>query len=242
MEVFMPLKRTSRTILRLGAVGAVLFMEMSPQESATAVADSFPVMGYIVEVEFVDVRLNSVDDCEELASNCERAEVYGTIFAQSSSGASDLYPSRNLAEWGGSGLPGVCPGTSTPNYYFWWEDNKSCLRGMLEDNTYAFADAYMCPAHTYTSCATNYAKPTNRHRIKVRHGESVKTYIHFRDYDELSSDEDVCRTWQWWGPFTLDQLKTLDTTGTMNSYPNNGAGDCTVNVRLQAVEPFYAIG
>ncbi|MEU6408578.1 hypothetical protein [Microbispora sp. NPDC046933] len=197
-------------------------------------------MGYVVEVEFADVRLNSVDDCEAIASNCDRAEVYGTIFAQSSSGKSDPYPYRNLGTWGGA--PGACPGTSTPDYYFWWEDNKSCLRGMLEDTTYAFADAHMCSAETYSSCGTDYRKPNNRFRVKVRHNESIKTYIHFRDFDELSGDEDVCRTWQWWGPYTLDQLKTLDSTGTINSSPGNGAGDCTLHVRLRAVQPFAGLG
>ncbi|HZQ37549.1 MAG TPA: hypothetical protein VFD32_16575 [Dehalococcoidia bacterium] len=188
---------------------------------------------YHIAVTFTNVYFTYLDDGCDVLLNCDKdAQLYGE-FGAAAHGPSGFTSrgSRVLGHWGSQS--GWCPGDGVS----WWDasySNATCFREVGWGLNYNVAQTFLCASADYRSCAGPYAKNNNTIVLTVQAGETIGLGSDLIDYDKSSGDDSVCYTNKSFGPYTADQLATLNTSGTL--YQGfNGFGGCKVSFTLQRV-------
>lgn len=234
----------SRAWPRLLILPAILFLILvlaAGKGAAPAVADTPPcAYGCTVEVEFHSIAFPKLDDCT-WGAPCDLYEqsiqAYGSFGAATwKNGVFGSIKKLKLAGWGDQ--PSFCPGGGVD-----WRDGSvgraSCFRrvsnqvGDLEP-PYFLSETFLCKASSNTLCSGAFLKNNNRLTLTVKPGESIVLSSKVYDYDALSADDIVCNAGRSLGPFTAQQLASLNATGSMST-AFNGDGACTVGFTVKRV-------
>ncbi len=197
-----------------------------PAASAQAAEPSF----YRVQVILDQYKPYDINDCA-VGSDCNTAEIYGA-FSASNNGSGSAFDSegRNLAIWGQTAW---CDNNDVVESWT-SSSNPHCNRRIVSGASYDFADAMLCPATSYATCASPAAKNRNAITLTVRAGQKIRIGAHVMDADDGSSDDTICQTHEWTSAFTHSQLKTLDYVDDMGSW-SNGDGACLVSYRIRTL-------
>ena len=201
------------------ATGTLVFAQ--PAAAATA---------YPVNVTFDNVKFTMVNDGCSWDIVCypdPYLEVYGTVGAYTTAGAVSAggVPYREFGKWG-----------SDPCESYWDSSYGTTCVKQLTVGTYDFTKVFLCGGSTYSTCNTGYGKSNNTVSLQVHAGEQFKVTVAMQDYDWGSANDNVCNTYQWFGPYTDAQLqaKTYITDAKNKSLmmPYNGNGECWVAYHL----------
>jgi len=213
-------------------LGGVLLL--AAQSSAKpAAADAGCTTSCTVEVEFRSVVFPKLDDCT-WGAPCDTYEqsiqAYGSFAATTwKSGVFGAIKKLKMAGWGDQ--PSFCPSSGVS-----WTDGSigraSCFRNMGNqvgefDPPYYLSQTFLCTASSNTVCNGGFAKNNNRVRLTVKPGEMIFLSTLIYDYDSGSSDDVVCNASKPLGPFTAQQLASLNLNDGM-SMAFNGDGACSV--------------
>jgi hypothetical protein len=210
---------------RLAAAAAVAAVATSSLLIAQpAAADTT----YPVNVTFDNVKFSMVLDGNCLwTTTCGDLEVYGTVGAYTTAGASSAggSPYRLFGKWG-----------EDPCLVYWNADNGTSCTKRVYAQTYNFKDVFLCSGSQYQTCSTGYSKSNNVINLQVHPGEQFKVTVWMQDYDDTSANDDACRTSHWFGPYTAEQLQAktyiTDAKNTVLMMPYNGSGECWIGYHL----------
>jgi hypothetical protein len=156
-------------------------------------------------------------------------ELYGSLSAHTPQPPYSQLPFRNFGTWGQDPCEKNWGTTWTPG-------GGTCSRKTTV-GTWQFSALLFCQSSTYDLCTED---PADSHPfdstipLTILSGETFTFDVRIRDYDALSSDDDVCVTSLTVGPFTdaqIDAFKTTPFTGTFGQ-PWNGSGACKVHVTM----------
>ncbi|MFJ2061068.1 hypothetical protein ACIOMM_34815 [Streptomyces sp. NPDC087908] len=195
---------------------------------------------YLVLVEWTKYTPAGIDDCE-VGAGCDTAEAFGTLASHTTATGSRASGIRmNFGEWEPkatcqdySGLYWEWAGDTRP-----YNPHKDCLKRVTTGTAYEFKKTMMCKSDSWLTCDTGKAKNNNATLLKVYPGDKIRLAAHFRDYDRMSSSDDICNVTQFTEALTTDKLRSLNRTGRMvdSSHLYTGAdGGCIVDYKLTSV-------
>jgi hypothetical protein len=201
------------------AAGSLLFAQ--PAAAATA---------YPVNVTFDNLKFTMENDGCSWDIVCypdPTLEVYGTVGAYTTAGAVSAggLPYREFGKWGSD----PCETT--------WDSSwgTTCTKDMTV-GTFDFTKVFLCKGSSYQACSTGYSKSNNTIALQVHAGEQFKVTVAMQDYDWGSANDNVCTTYQWFGPYTDAQLQAktyiTDAKNKALMMPYNGNAECWVAYHL----------
>ena len=214
---------------RVALTGAALTMAATSLLSAQpAAADTT----YPVYVTFDNVKFTMVNDgsCSNpLVWDCNDTtlELYGTVGAYTTAGAASAggLPYRLFGKWG-----------SHPCETSWGSSWGTTCTKEVNVGTYDFTKVFLCDGSYYQTCSTGYYKNNNTVGLQVHAGEQFKVTVAMQDYDATSANDNVCVTYQWFGPYSAAQLQAktfvTDAQNTALMMPFNGDAECWVAYHL----------
>ncbi|MEU1280070.1 hypothetical protein [Streptomyces sp. NPDC005805] len=232
-------KRTKAGAL-LGAAAMLSGLGMA------APAQAADPQAYLVLVEWQDYRPGYISDCD-WGSACDRAEAYGTLAAHTTATGARASGTRfNFGKWEPSGdCHGVLSDNMGGTKWTWpstsddmkqYKAVKDCLKRVENGATYLFKDVMMCQSSSYRVCdRTSRQKNSNAALLKVYPGDRIRMGAHIRDYDALSSNDDLCNVQQFTETLTDGTLRNLDRQGRiLERHPE---AMCDLRYTLKTVMP-----
>jgi hypothetical protein len=212
---------------RVAASAAAVAITASSLLSAQpAAADT----AYPVNVTFDNVKFTMVNDgCswDIYCSTDHRLEVYGTVGAYTTAGAVSAggLPYREFGKWGQN----PCEAAWDASY------GTTCTK-QVSFGTYDFTKVFLCAGSYYQTCSTGYGKLNNTIPLQVHAGEQFKVTVAMQDYDWGSSNDNVCVTSVWFGPYSAAQLQAKTYVADVQYKPlnmgYNGNAECWVAYHL----------
>lgn len=215
---------------RLATTGAAAALAASSLLIAQpAAADT----AYPVNVTFDNVKFTMVNDgciwhvfdfyCDTDAT----LEVYGTVGAYTTAGAVSAggLPYRLFGKW-----------ASDPCEQSWGSSIGANCAKLMTLGTFDFTKVLLCAGSYYQTCSTGYSKPNNTIPLLVHAGEQFKVTVALQDYDWGSSNDNVCVTNVWFGPYTAAELSAkkfvTDAKNKVLMMPYNGHAECWLGYHL----------
>ncbi|MEV0198503.1 hypothetical protein [Nonomuraea sp. NPDC050691] len=193
---------------------------------------------YSVEVTWERYDPYDIDDCD-VEHSCDTVEMYGSLSTHTDGeGSSSSGAVRNIAYWWQPASGCAVAGGDLVGWES--EEGGKCVKAVSGSVDYYFRDVLMCGSDTYVHCDTPWQKKNNKAVLKVYPGRQIRLAAHFRDYDQLSADEDICQVSTWIGNLTHDTLKDLDHSSSMDT-PSQGDPDgrCIISYRLRTIKAHY---
>jgi hypothetical protein len=212
---------------RVAATGAAAAL------AATSLLGAQPVAAdtaYPVNVTFDSLKFTMViDGCSGLCLEPDSwLEIYGTVGAYTTAGASSAaggLPYRIFGKWGSD----VCETLWDATY------GTNCSKEVTVGSR-DFTKVFLCNGSYYQSCSSAYYKSNNTIPLQVHAGEQFKVTVAIQDYDAWSSNDNVCVTSAWFGPYTAAQLQAKTFVNDVQykalQMPYNGNAECFVKYHL----------
>jgi hypothetical protein len=189
---------------------------------------------YTVNVTFDNVKFTMINDgCYDVLcyATDKSLEVYGTVGAYTTAGASSAaggLPYRIFGKWQ---PPSGCP-------YTLWDSNvgTTCPKEGTWVGTYDFTKVFLCGGSHYQTCSTGYSKNNTTIPLQVRPGEQFKVTVAMQDHDSWSANDNVCVGHVWFGPYSERELLAkkyvTDGQGQKINMGFNGDAECWVAFHL----------
>jgi hypothetical protein len=186
---------------------------------------------YPVYVTFDNVKFTMENDgCAGIDIFCasdRQFELYGTVGAYTTAGAVSAggLPYRDFGKW-----------DAHPCETDWAANWGTTCTKEVGVGTWDLSKVFLCAGAAFQSCSTGYSKSSNTIPLQVHAGEQFKVTVLMQDYDQLSANDTVCSTYQWFGPYTAAQLQAkmyvTDAQSKALMMPFNGHGECWVAYHL----------
>lgn len=218
MRIFTRIGR--RPLAGLAALAVVLtFAAGGAVRPANAHAAQY--LGTPMQVTFDSISFPKLNDCNWLQSNCNTADLYGTVTAVSNGGSS-----------GGRSV-----GDPTSSCELAWEDTTLgfCYKLVHQGDVKLFQGAPLCTMPTaFTTNWQDCRQYNNSFVVYANAGETLTVGANLWDHDYASADDKVCVV-----SLKLPVTQASLVHGATGSYVMgqgfNGAGSCTVSFTLQTL-------